>query len=91
MSRCEGMAAPALAVAAGAMERPSNEAPLDHEPIQDRRDDRKDEEDPAGFVEAFDLDPCTLDACRPGYLDLDCFDVPDCAGGLDCVPLDCGL
>jgi hypothetical protein len=72
------------------MELPSNEAPFDHAQIQERSDERKDEGGLEDVMDAADVADA-FDACRPGFLDLGCFDVPDCGGGLDCVPLDCGF
>lgn len=58
--------------------------PAPEPPVQ-QHDDRRGESDPGDLldvvdvVEAFDT-PC--------HLDLGCFDVSDCAGGIDCVPCD---
>lgn len=79
------------------MEHPNDEPPFELESMEERRDDRKDSGDLGDLVDAvdvtevFDLDPCSLDACRPGWLDLGCFDVSDCGGGLDCVSFDCSF
>lgn len=57
----------------------------------ERSFDRADASDCA--CDLCELPSCDLHACDLGRFDLGgCFDVlPDCAGGLDCVPLDCGF
>ena len=62
-------------------------------------DQQEDDQDDEYSVDLWDAADCGCDvmpdcfSCDLGTLDLSsCFDIiPDCSGGLDCVPLDCGF